>query len=173
MTLNEFSKLVDEDQCSILNTQLKEYGKKGFKCGDIDFTLNQAKKVLQPGIKEVNGQYLTKKQLVVRLEEEEKKERPPVQFTEGDIIKLMQLLEGDRLEILLKITEKYDYIQNYILKADTGIKICKAEKDIKVTTMRLYQGTWEKWQDFCSEHKEYAIIDLLNTALLEYISRHS
>lgn len=173
MTINEFSKLLDEDQCAILNSQLQNYGKKGFKNGDIDFTLNQAKKVLQPGIKEVNGRYLTKTQLIVQLEKEEKEKRPPVELTEDDIIKLMKLLEGDRLEILLRITEKYGYIQQYILKAETGIKICKAEKDVKTTTVRVYPRSWEIWQNFCSEHKEYAVTDLLNTALMEYVERYS
>lgn len=172
MTIEEFCLLDAENQCTIVNSQIEKNGKKGFKDDTITFTLAQAKKAMKPEIKEVNNQFLSKRQLIEMMEAEEKANEDPVQLSEEEITNLKTLLADGRLEILLQITEKYNYIQSYILKADTGIKIAKSEGTFKNTSIRVYPETWELWHNFCKRNSMYSAADLLNTALLEYISRH-
>lgn len=172
MTINEFCSLDAESQCKIVNAQLEKNGKKNFKDGNIPFTLIQAKKAFKPGIKEVNNRFLTRQQLVKIVEAEEEAEKQPEQLSEEEIIKLKALLADGRHEILMKITEKYDYITGYILKADTGIQLAKGKGDFKNTSVRVYSETWALWQDYCKRNNQYNATELLNSALQEFISRH-
>ena len=88
-----------------------------------------------------------------------------------NIENLLKLLEPDRLNVLLKLSERYNYISSFILREENGIKIKVGEGNIKNTTMRVYEDTLEKWQEFIKD-KEYGVL-LLDEALREYMRNKS
>ncbi len=172
MILTEFKKLSDEEKCLFVNARLKEKGKKGFKGEGASFSFASAEKVLKDcGIYEIDGIYMTAEQTVSHLQEKEAEEKKGA-LTVEDIDKLLALLEPSRYDTLLKLSEKYNYVSSYILKEDCGIKIKAGSGAVKNTTMRVYSDTLEKWQEFTSEQKEFSTLNLLNTALLEFMDRH-
>lgn len=171
MNLSDFKALSNEEKCRFVNKRLKDYGKKGFKGGGVEFSYVSAEKALKEcGIYDIDGVFMTAEQTVNFLQE--KKAQKPTLSAE-DVEKLLALLDPPRYEMLLKLSEKYNYVSSYILREDCGIKIKAGQGTVKNTTMRVYSDTLEKWQEFTSEHKEYSTLNLLNTALLEFVERHS
>ena len=173
MNLSDFKALSNEEKCRFVNKRLKDYGKKGFKGEGVEFAYVSAEKALREcGIYDIDGVFMTAEQTVNFLQEKEAEEKKPTLSAE-DVEKLLALLDPSRYEMLLKLSEKYNYVSSYILREDCGIKIKAGQGAVKNTTMRVYSDTLEKWQEFTGEQKEYSTLNLLNTALLEFMERHS
>lgn len=172
VTLQQFKNISNEDKCNLINTRLKETSKKSFKGENVDFTWSAASRVLKEnGIVEIDGVYLTEEQAFLRLQQK-KEEAKLLELSQEDIGRLLKLLEPSRYDTLLKVSGKYNYVAEFILNEDRGIKIKAGDGEVKNTTMRVYVDTLEKWQRFVGEQKEYSTLNLLNTALLEFIDRH-
>lgn len=172
MKLNEFKKLSGIQMCERMNHHMENHTVRNFKDGDMEFTFAQAEKVLQEqDILKVSGVYRTEDEILSLLQEK-KKERNKKELSQENIEQLLVLLEPDKYKKLMLLTEKYDYVSNYILRADTDVKVRGAEGTIKTTSIRVYDETLECWKKFIRENSSYKAIDLLNTALIEFMERH-
>ena len=60
----------------------------------------------------------------------------------------------------------------YILHEINDIHIRTGNGSIKQTSARVYEDTWEKWKSYTAKKKEYNALNLLNTALLEFMDHH-
>lgn len=171
-SLADFKNMTNEEKCYFMNARMKNKSKKTFKDEEVTFTFVTAEKVLKENeIYEIEGVWRTAEQAVAFFEEKKKEQDKP-ELSAENIENLLKLLEPDRLNVLLKLSERYNYISSFILREENGIKIKVGEGNIKNTTMRVYEDTLEKWQEFTKEHKEYGVAQLLNTALVEFMERH-
>ena len=159
-SLTDFKNMTNEEKCYFMNARMKNKSKKTFKDEEVTFTFATAEKVLKENeIYEIEGVWRTAEQAVAFFEEKKKEQDK-------------HELSAENIENLLKLSERYNYISSFILREENGIKIKVGEGSIKNTTMRVYEDTLEKWQEFTKEHKEYGVAQLLNTALVEFMERH-
>lgn len=173
VTLKQFKNMSNEDKCVFVNGRLKEATKKDFKGENVGFSWAVADKILRDsGIYDIEGVYRTAEQAFEYLQKK-KEEAALLELSRDDIAKLLKLLEPSRYDTLLKLSGKYNFVTEYILNEDRGIKIKAGDGEVKNTTMRVYEDTLEKWQRFVGEQKEYSTLNLLNTALLEFMDRHA
>lgn len=172
VSLKQFTEMGGVEKCALVNRVLAEKGKKGFKCEEVGFTWSAAEKVLkESGIYEVEGLYRTAEQTVEFLNEKKAKEQESV-LSQENIVDLLKLLEPQRFDKLMRLAEKYDYVASYILRSDTGIKVRRNEGAAKSMTFRIYDDTRMRWKEFTESHKEFSGVELLNTALIEFMERH-
>lgn len=87
-----------------------------------------------------------------------------VKINNDSLIKRIERLEEQQKEILelLSSTEKKS------LKIDSSI----LEGDIIPRTFKLYKNTSEKFTQFCNEHRELKMQEIITVALEEFIERH-
>lgn len=172
ITLKEFKAMSGEDKCSLVNRVLEQRGKKEFKGEDIGFSWSSAEKALkEDGIYEIDGKYRTAAQSIEFLNAKAEKEKELV-LTQENIASLLELLEPNRFEMLMKLTEKYNYVSNYILREDMGIKIRRYDGVVKNMTMRVSDDVRVRWKKFVESNSPYSGAELLNTALIEFMERH-
>ena len=172
MKLNEFKELSGIQMCEQMNRHMENHTARNFKDGNMEFTFAQAEKALQEqGVLKVSGVYRTEDEMLSLLQKK-KKERDKKELSQENIEQLLDLLEPDKYKKLLLLTEKYDYVSSYILRADTGVKIRDTNGTIKTTSIRVYDETLERWKEFIKENSSYKAIDLLNTALIEFMERY-
>lgn len=84
---------------------------------------------------------------------------------EETLIKRIERLEEQQkeiLELLLSSTERKS------LKIDSSV----LEGDIIPRTFKLYKKTSEKFTQFCNEHRELKMQEILTVALEEFIEKH-
>lgn len=173
MTLDEFKGLSVAEMCESVNKHMENHTVRNFKNADMDFTYAQAEKVVnESGGYKVNGVFWTEDQMVAYLNEK-KKERNKKELSPENIEQLLELLEPERYKRLMKLGDKYDYISSYIFREDRGIKIKVGNGQIRSTSARVYDDTMEKWKEFVAENKAYTALDLMNTALIEFMERHT
>ena len=80
------------------------------------------------------------------------------------MIKRIERLEEQQKEILelLSSTERKS------LKIDSSV----LEGDIIPRTFKLYKNTSEKFTQFCNEHRELKMQEIITVALEEFIEKH-
>ena len=83
---------------------------------------------------------------------------------EETLIKRIERLEEQQKEILelLSSTERKS------LKIDSSV----LEGDIIPRTFKLYKNTSKKFTEFCNEHRELKIQEIITVALEEFIEKH-
>lgn len=173
MKLEEFKKLSGTKMCEMMNQYMESHTAKNFKSSDMEFSFAQAEKALQErDIIKVSGVYRTEDEMLSMLQEK-KKEKNKKELSQENIEQILALLDPEKYKTLMLLAEKYNYVSNYILRADTKIKIKEAGREgVKTTTMRMYVETLERWKEFTKENASYKAIDLLNTALIEFMERY-
>lgn len=173
MKLNEFRQLSETEMCDLINQYMQNHNVRNFKNSNMEFSLAQAEKAMQEkGILKVSGVYRTEDEALSMLQEK-KKERDKKSLSQENVEQLLKLLEPDKYEKLLLLVDKYNYVSNYILKEDTGIKIKDMKgMEIKTTSFRMYEGTIERWKTFTKKNAGYKAVDLLNTALIDFMERY-
>lgn len=173
ITLNDFIEMSDIDKCNLINKHLQNHTQKTFKQGEIGFTFKQADKVLSEcGIYCIEGSYRTSGQALDFLEQK-KKEQDRKSFSPEQMERLIRLASCDGFENLLNLADKYSYISTYILNQSNEIHLQPVMGTPRQTSIRIYDDTWKKWQSFIASNKEYTAINLLNTALLDFMKLHS
>ena len=174
MTLKEFEGLSAEKMCELMNSHMENHTARNFKSGEMGFTFQQAEKALsQKGVYKISGVYRTEDEALSYLEEK-KRERNKKVLSQEDIEHLLKLLEPETYNNLIRLASKYDYVSSYILKENRGINIKSGDSsDIHSTSFRVYRDTNERWKTFVKENRAYSALDLLNTALIEFMDRHS
>ncbi|EHP45042.1 MAG: hypothetical protein E7D79_14440 [Clostridium perfringens] len=87
-----------------------------------------------------------------------------VKINEDSLIKRVEKLEQQQKEILelLSSTERKS------LKIDSSV----LEGDIIPRTFKLYKNTSEKFTQFCNEHRELKMQEILTVALEEFMLNH-
>ncbi|HHD2716291.1 hypothetical protein P5E99_15515 [Clostridium perfringens] len=87
-----------------------------------------------------------------------------VKINNDSLTKRIERLEEQQKEILdlLSSTEKKS------LKIDSSV----LEGDIIPRTFKLYKNTSEKFTQFCNEHRELKMQEILTVALEEFIEKH-
>ncbi|MDM0903863.1 hypothetical protein QTI75_13800 [Clostridium perfringens] len=87
-----------------------------------------------------------------------------VKINNDSLIKRIERLEEQQKEILelLSSTEKKS------LKIDSSV----LEGDIIPRTFKLYKNTSEKFTEFCNEHRELKMQEILTVALEEFMKKH-
>jgi len=173
MKLNEFKELSGTEMCELMNQYMENHTARNFKSNDMEFSFVQAEKALQEkSVLKVSGVYRTEDEMLSLLQEK-KKERNKRELSQENIEQLLVLLEPDKYKKLMLLAEKYDYVSSYILREDTGIKIKNTEgTGVKTTSFRIYEETLERWKAFTKQNASYKAIDLLNTALIEFVERY-
>lgn len=173
MTLQEFKKLSGGEMCEMMNKHMESHTARNFKGSGMDFSFQQAEKALaESGVYKINGVYRTEEEMLTYLEGK-KRERSKKELSQDNIEQLLILLEPDKYEKIMLLADKYDYVSNFILREDTGIKIKTGTGEIHSTSFRIYKETLERWKEFTKANKAYSALDLLNTALVEFMDRHS
>ncbi len=173
MKLDEFKTLSGAEMCEVMNQYMENHTARNFKSGDMEFSFAQAEKALQEqGAMKVSGVYRTEDEMLSMLQDK-KKERNKKELSQENIEQILALLDPEKYKTLMLLTEKYSYVSNYILKADKGIKIREVERDsVKTTSFRVYEETLERWKEFTKQNASYKSMDLLNTALIEFMERY-
>lgn len=172
MTLEEFKGLTGAEMCERMNKHMENHTIRGFKSGDMAFTFQQAEKALEKnGVYKINGVYRTEEEMLSYLEGK-KKERDKKELSQGNIEQLIELLKPGNYERLMRLVEKYDYVSNFILREDRGIKIKTGAGEIHSTSFRIYGDTLKRWKEFTKENRAYSALDLLNTAMVEFMDKH-
>lgn len=87
-----------------------------------------------------------------------------------DMKKLLELI--DLLEPLKELLKKNELESNVIDVSLEELKVIKVN-DPKVRSFKIDNSTLQKWDKFTKEHDLYSVMDLVNTALIEFIERHS
>lgn len=174
MKLDEFMKLSETKMCEVMNQHMENHNARNFKNSTMEFSLAQAEKALQArGVMKVSGVYRTEDEMLVMLQEKVK-ERDKKELSQENIEQILALLDPEKYKTLMLLAEKYNYVSSYILREDMGIKIKEAERDnVKTTSFRMYEETLERWKEFTKQNASYKAIDLLNTALIEFMERYS
>lgn len=80
---------------------------------------------------------------------------------------LIELLEP--IKVLLKKSELESNVIDVSLEE---LKVVKVEVS-KVRSFKVDKTTLEKWDKFTKENDLYSVMDLVNSALLEYINKYS
>lgn len=165
VTIDDFNKMTDIEQVDFLNEHFKCCNTKTFKNGNVDFSWYLAEKVLKKGIKKVNDVYMTKNQIMKLLNDDIEDVEPledNISLSGEEIINLKKILRKDNFNILLKLIDT----------SMTNIQLIKGSGEVKLTSIRIYNETWEKWKEFCKGNDEYSALDILNTALLDFMNRY-
>ena len=87
-----------------------------------------------------------------------------------DMGKLLELI--DLLEPIKALLKKSELESNVIDVLQEELKVVKVEAP-KVRSFKLDKTTLEKWDRFTKENDLYSVMDLVNSALLEYINKYS
>ena len=170
--LKQFAEMSGVEKCAFVNRVLEERGKKGFKGGEVGFSWSSAEKILkESGIYEVEGKYRTAEQTVEFLNEKKAQEQKG-SLTQENIEDLLKLFEDGRFERLLKLSEKYDYVANYIFRADSGVRVRHFDGTAQQKSFRIYDTTRERWGRFVEDNKRFGSVELFNTALEEFMERY-
>lgn len=173
MKLDEFTKLSGTEMCEVMNQYMENHNARNFKSGDMEFSFAQAEKALkEQSVMKVSGVYRTEDEMLSMLQEK-KKERDKKELSQENIEQILALLDPEKYKTLMLLSEKYSYVSNYILREDKGIKIKEVEREsVKTTSFRMCEGTLERWKEFTKQNASYKAIDLLNTALIEFMERY-
>lgn len=172
ITIQNFISMSDIDKCDLINKHLENHTPKTFKQGDIGFTLRQAEKVLSEcGIYKLEGIYRTSEQALSFIECK-KKEHDRKKLTPEQIENLIRLTSCDGFDNLIKLANQYNYVASYILNEKNDIQIQSGDGEVKQTSIRIYEDTWQKWQSYVAANKNFSALNLLNTALIEFMKHH-
>lgn len=87
-----------------------------------------------------------------------------------DMKKLKELI--DLLEPIKVLLNKNELESNVIDVSLEELKVVKVEEP-KVRSFKVDKTTLEKWDRFTKENDLYSVMDLVNSALLEYINKYS
>ena len=105
-SLTDFKNMTNEEKCYFMNARMKNKSKKTFKDEEVTFTFATAEKVLKENeIYEIEGVWRTAEQAVAFFEEKKKEQDKP-ELSAENIENLLKLLEPDRLNVLLKLSER-------------------------------------------------------------------
>ncbi|WCK57199.1 hypothetical protein PP175_28845 (plasmid) [Aneurinibacillus sp. Ricciae_BoGa-3] len=147
MNLDEFRALSEPQRVQLVNDRLKELkeakkGIKEFKSRSLEFSYPTAVKEM-----EVLG-YAREKDAFVK----------EYKLTEQEVMMLKNL--------------RYNY--EFVMKRfDDQPKVKKRNDDQPTTTsVRVYTQVWKRWQEFSKEWSIFNSIDLMASALEEFMDRH-
>lgn len=87
-----------------------------------------------------------------------------------DIEKLLELI--DLLEPIKALLKRNELEGDVIDVSIDELKVVKVEAP-KVRSFKVDKTTLEKWDRFTKENDLYSVMDLVNSALLEYINKYS
>ncbi|XZH43592.1 hypothetical protein ACSW8Z_15390 (plasmid) [Clostridium perfringens] len=87
-----------------------------------------------------------------------------VKINNDSLIKRIERLEEQQKEIL----ELLSSTERKLLKIDSSV----LEGDIIPRTFKLYKNTSEKFTQFCNEHRELKMQEIITVALEEFIEKH-
>lgn len=169
MKLNEFEQMTDEQKCEFINKHFENHTTKTFKTKEVDFSWSQASGIISKNknIVKFEGRYMTKAQVA----EFVKPEPTAAELDNDEIGKLKAILEEDKYSKLLTLLDKYSYVADFIIREDRSVKIKNGSGEVKTTSMRMYADTLDKWKEYAAK-SEFSSLDLLNTALVEFMENH-
>lgn len=87
-----------------------------------------------------------------------------------DIQKLSELIE--LIEPIKELLKKSELESNILDISVEELKVVKVENP-KVRSFKISTETLTKWDNFTKENNIYSVMDLVNSALLEYIHKYS
>lgn len=87
-----------------------------------------------------------------------------------DMKKLVELI--DLLEPLKELLKKNELESNVIDVSLEELKVIKVN-DPKVRSFKIDNSTLKKWDKFTKEHDLYSVMDLVNTAFIEFVEKYS
>lgn len=171
----------------------------GFMVQDLRKTLGLSEKTQQKLFKANGYKYNQKLKAYIKADEEvdaEAKTKPtkdPVRSSNTSMIQSNHTtnetaVQGKEMLEILNTMKELKGMQNqfqemyqwYKLQTDTNIieidvpefKVAKNNNDTISRNLRLYTDTNKLFNEFCKDHKECKIQDILNTALMEFIEKY-
>lgn len=148
MNKEDFKALSEAEKVELINERLQELKKDGqttklFKSEKLDFSYAFAMKEMETLGYARNGNSFEKE----------------VRLTEDEIRRLKNLSYG--YEFVMKRTEYQPKV------------IRRVNDNVTTTSVRMYGKVWKRWQAFANDWSIYNSVDLMATALEEYMDRHS
>ena len=146
MKIEEFRSLEDSIKVEMVNKRLEELAKdkkttKDFKNESIDFSYTTATNEME------NIGYSRK----------------------GKVFQKEINLSAKEIALLVDLAKNYEFLmQKMTDKPD--IKLRKDDK-INTTSVRMYAEVWGRWQEFAKEWPIYNSVDLMASALEEYMNK--
>lgn len=148
MKIEDFRKLDDNKKVELVNKRLEELIKeekstKLFKCNDLEFSYQTA----------------TREMVKMGFAREGNEFKKKVTLTERDVMLLKSLA--------------YNY-ENIMGRVEDAPNVKKRSADtINTTSVRMYTDVWSRWQQFSKEWSIYNSIDLMASALEEYMDKYA
>lgn len=148
MKIEDFKTLSETEKVNLVNERLQELKKDGkttklFKSEKLDFSYATAMKEMESLGYSRSGNSFEKE----------------VKLTEDEIRRLKNLSYG--YEFVMKRTEYQPRV------------VRRVNDNVATTSVRMYNKVWKRWQAFAGDWSIYNSVDLMATALEEYMDRHS
>ena len=89
------------------------------------------------------------------------------ELTKEELLDIRQIIQVK--DLLIQMIDN-NYINN---KDDKELKVIKTSNNVVRKTFRVDAETARRWNDFAENNSEYTILDLMNTALIEFIEKYS
>lgn len=187
MNKTQFLNMNIEDKINYINKKLEE----GQTVIRIREDIGIGEKALQKIVKEGGYKYSQKDRVYYKYTTE----IPKCEYEENNILvetinhkhttNILQTYKNDLIELINVKDEIINIIKehregtyykdntNIIEVVSTnGINIKEFNSHARVTSVRVYDETLEKWKEFCNKNKKYSNQDLLSTALETYMENH-
>jgi len=147
MNIAEFRALPEEEKVQLVNERLQELREQGkkttvFKNDKLEFSYSTALKEMEKNNYGRNGDKFEKE----------------LKLTDYDIRQLKNLVYG------------YEFVMS---QKEEQPKVKRRPDDQAVTTsVRMYNQVWKRWQEFSKEWSIYNSIDMMASALEEFMDKH-
>lgn len=180
------------DVVEFINNGLSE----GFMVQDLRKSLGMSEKAQQKLFREHGYKYNQKLKAYIKIGEAEDTPQPKKKTVRSSNTEMIQsnhtanttAVQGkEMLEILNTVNELkgmthqfQEMYQWYKMQTDTNIididvpefKVVKNNNDTISRNLRIYTDTNKLFNEFCKDHKECKIQDILNTALVEFLDKY-
>lgn len=174
MTKEIFLELNIEEQIEFLNKELKG----GKTVAEIRKELGIGEKKLQKILKQNKYKYnqKTKKYESSSVVIAEKNRPDTVENEKTDNRDLLILINeiNELKKMNTKVVEMYEWYTNQLNVIEPIELKIESRGDNSTTTKsyKIYSNTEKKFQEFCKEHKQYKVQDLISKALDEFIDKY-
>lgn len=147
MKIEEFRQLTEEEKVQKINERLLQLNreKKGvnlFKCDDLEFSYQTATRIMQD-----------------------------LEYAKDGIEFKKEFKLNEKEILMLKnLAQNYEFMMKE--KVDKPEVIRRPADRVNTTSVRMYNDVWSRWQLFCKEWSIYNGLDLMASALEEYMDKH-
>ena len=89
------------------------------------------------------------------------------ELTKEEILEIRQIIQVK--DLLLNIIDN-SYVNK---REEKELKVIGVTRNTSARSIRVDLETWQKWCEFTKKNRLYTVMDLMNTALIEFIEKYS